>query len=54
MKVNPAQTGEWEHQPYLGEVADEVATFAVVLGEYVEKKGLHIVVECLVVQEKLG
>lgn len=41
----------WE---YLGEVADEVATFAVVLGQDVEKEGLHIIVEGLVVQEQLG
>lgn len=39
---------------YLGEVADEVATFAVILGEDVEKEGLHIIVEGLVVQEQLG
>ena len=40
--------------PYLGEVADEVATFAVILGQDVEKEGLHIIVEGLVVQEQLG
>lgn len=40
--------------PYLGEVANEVATFAVVLGQDVEKEGLHVVVEGLVVQEQLG
>lgn len=31
-----------------------MATFAVVLGEDVEKEGLHVVVESLVVQEELG
>ena len=39
---------------YLGEVADEMATFAVILGQDVEEEGLHIVVEGLVVQEQLG
>lgn len=39
---------------YLGEVADKMATFAVVLGEDVKKEGLHVVVEGLVVQEELG
>ena len=40
--------------PYLREVADQVATFVVILGQDVEKEGLHIVVEGLVVQEQLG
>lgn len=39
---------------YLGEVADKMATFAVVLGEDVKKEGLHVIVESLVVQEELG
>lgn len=39
---------------YLGEVANEVATLAVILGQDVEKEGLHIIVEGLVVQEKFG
>lgn len=43
-----------ESQPYLREVTNKVATFAVVLGEDVEKEGLHIVVEGLVVEEQLG
>lgn len=41
-------------QPYLREVTDKVATFAVILGEDVEKEGLHIIVEGLVVQKQLG
>lgn len=44
----------WGAIPYLGEVANKVATFAVVLGQDVEKEGLHIIVEGLVVQEELG
>lgn len=40
--------------PYLGEVTDKVATFAVVLGEDIEKEGLDIIVEGLVVQEQFG
>lgn len=40
--------------PYLGEITNEVAAFAVVLGQDVEKEGLHIIVEGLVVQEKFG
>lgn len=43
-----------ESQPYLREVTNKVATFAVVLGEDVEKEGLHIIVEGLVVEEQLG
>lgn len=39
---------------YLWEVANEVAAFAVVLGQDVEKEGLYIVVEGLVVQKQLG
>lgn len=31
-----------------------MATFAVILGEDVKKEGLHIIVECFVVQEELG
>ena len=41
-------------RPYLGEVADEVASLAVILGQDVEKEGFHIVVEGLVIQEQLG
>lgn len=36
---------------YLRKVADEVAALAVVLGQDVEKEGLHIIVEGLMVQE---
>lgn len=39
---------------YLGEVANKVAPFVVVLGQDVEKEGLHVIVEGLVVQEQLG
>ena len=39
---------------YLGEVAHQVTAFVVVLGEDVEEEGLHIIVQSLVVQEKLG
>lgn len=39
---------------YLGEVANEVTTFAVVLGQDVEEEGLYIVVEGLMVQKQLG
>lgn len=39
---------------YLGEVADQVATFAVVLGKNVEQERLHVVIQGLVVQKKLG
>lgn len=39
---------------YLGEVADKMATFVVILGEDVKKEGLHVIVEGLVVQEELG
>lgn len=50
-----AAEGKREWKPhYLGEVADKVAAFAVVLGEDVEKEGLHIVVEGLVVQEQFS
>lgn len=31
-----------------------MATFVVILGQDVEKEGLHVIVECLVVQEQLG
>lgn len=41
-------------QPYLREVTDEVAAFAIVLSEDVEKEGLHIIIQGLVVQEQLG
>lgn len=41
-------------RPYLGEVADKMAAFAVILCQDVEKEGLHIIVQSLVVQEELG
>lgn len=37
-----------------GEVSYQVAALLVILGEDVEQKGLHIVVEGFVVQEQLG
>lgn len=48
---------ELRHVPspaYLGEVADQMATFVVVLREDVEKEGLDVIVKGLVVQEQLG
>lgn len=39
---------------YLGEIANKVAAFAVVLRQDIEKEGLHVVVEGLVVEEQLG
>lgn len=38
----------------LGEVSDEMATFAVVLGEHVEEERLDVVVERLMIEEQLG
>ena len=38
----------------LGEIADEVAALAIVLGQHVEEEGLHVVVEGLVIQKQLG
>lgn len=40
-------------QHYLGEVADNVEAFAVVLCHYVEEEGICVIVEGLVVQEAL-
>ena len=50
------RTWEWagRSRAYLGEVADQVAALAVVLGEHIEEEGLHVVVQRLVVQKQLG
>ena len=47
---------EWagRRRAYLGEVPDQVAALAVILGEHVEEEGLHVVVQGLVVQKQLG
>lgn len=41
-------------QLLLGKVADEVTSFTVIDGQYIEKKGLDVVIERLVVEEELG
>lgn len=48
------RAGQHSREEYLREVTDEVAAFAIVLSEDVEKEGLHIIVQGLVVQEQLG
>lgn len=61
LKQNPKLTsstgmrlGASWRSSYLREVANQVATFVVILGQDVEKEGLHIIVEGLVVQEQLS
>lgn len=41
-------------QAYLAEVANSVTSFGVPDGHNIEQEGFHIIVECFVVQEKLG
>lgn len=57
----PAPAGPLPHLPlpsvlhqHLREVADNVGPLPVHLGQDVEDEGLHVKVQCLVVQEKLG
>lgn len=38
----------------LGEVANDVIALLVRLAQHVEEEGVHVVVECLMVQEELG
>lgn len=38
----------------LGEVAHDVEALAVILRHYIEKEGVCVIVQCLVVEETLG
>ena len=39
---------------YLGEIAHKMTAFLIILCKYVEEERLHIIIQGLVIQEKLG